>query len=114
MSLKSMPSSSYVRGAVVSLPFQVYCLKMLLKADLIAFSNPYFEFADGGPEDAQHRQPCEPSDDFGQSSSRPFEGRRCGVLCVGAYSPPISVAMLRSSQPPHQDPRTNPVLHAGA
>ena len=44
----------YVHRAAVSLPFQIYCLKMLVEAGLVAFSNACFEFADGGPEEAQH------------------------------------------------------------
>ena len=44
----------YVRRADISLPFQVDRLEMLLKADLIAFSNAVFEFADKTPEEAQH------------------------------------------------------------
>ena len=43
-----------VRRAAVSPPFQVHRLQMLIGAGLIAFSNACFEFADEGPEEAQH------------------------------------------------------------
>ena len=33
---------------------------------------------------------------------------------VDASSPPLSVAKLRLSQPPHRTPRSNPLLRAGA
>ena len=52
------------------------------------------------------RQPLEPSKECYQPSSRLFRGFCCGALRVGASWPPLSVAMLRSSQPPQQDPRT--------
>ena len=47
------------------------------------------------------RQPCARFEVFFQPFSRPFEGCFCGVLRVGASSPSLSVAMLRSSQLPH-------------
>ena len=43
-----------VRGAAVSLPFQVHPLKMVLEAGLTTFSNACFGFADEGPKEAQH------------------------------------------------------------
>ena len=42
-----------VRRAAVSLPFQVHSLQVLV-AGLIASPNACFEFADEGPEEAQH------------------------------------------------------------
>ena len=60
------------------------------------------------------RQPCEPSGDFLQPPSRPLEGCCRAVLRVGALSPSLSVAVVRSSQPPHRAPRINPVLSGGA
>ena len=43
-----------VRRAAVSLSFQVHCLKVLVEAGLVAFSNACFEFADKVPKEAQH------------------------------------------------------------
>ena len=43
-----------VHRAAVSLPFQVYRLKVLVEAGLVAFSIACFEFADEVPEEAQH------------------------------------------------------------
>ena len=43
-----------VRRAEVSLPFQVHRLKVLVEADLVAFSSACFEFSDEVPKDAQH------------------------------------------------------------
>ena len=43
-----------VRRAAVSLPFQVRHLQVLVEAGLNAFPNECFEFADEGPEEAQH------------------------------------------------------------
>ena len=39
-----------VRRAVVSLPFQVHRLKVLIEAGLVAFSSAYFKFADEVPK----------------------------------------------------------------
>ena len=97
-----------VRQAAVSLPFQVHRLKVLVEADLIAYSSAGFEFA----EEVPARQPCAPSERFFQPSSRPFEGCCCMVQCVGVSSLPLSVTMLRSSQLPRRVPYTNPVLRA--
>ena len=45
----------YIRRAVVSLPFQVHRLQVLIEASLIAFPNACFKlFADEGLEKAQH------------------------------------------------------------
>ena len=38
----------------VSIPFQVHRLEVLIKTGLVAFSDTFFEFADVGPEEAQH------------------------------------------------------------
>ena len=103
-----------VRRAAVLHPFQVHRLKVLVEAGLVAFSSACFEFADGVPNSISPRQPCAPSEGFFQPFSRPFEGCCCGVLRVGASSPPLSVAMLRSSQLPHRAARINPVLCVGA
>ena len=43
-----------VRRAAVSLPFQVHRLKVLVEADLVAFSSACFEFANEVPKKAQH------------------------------------------------------------
>ena len=43
-----------VRRAAVSLPLQVYRLKVLVEAGLVAFSSACFEFADEVLEEAQH------------------------------------------------------------
>ena len=45
---------SDVRRAAVSLSFQVHRLKVLVEADLIAFSIACFEFADEVPKKAWH------------------------------------------------------------
>ena len=43
-----------VRRAVVSLPLQVFSLKVLVEAGLVAFSSACFEFADEVRKEAQH------------------------------------------------------------
>ena len=53
-----------VRRAVVSPPFQVHRLKVLVEADLVTFSSACFEFVDGSPSKSSARQPCAPSDSF--------------------------------------------------
>ena len=55
-SLRRTPFSylTYVRRAVVSLPFQVHRLKVLVEACLVAFPSACFEFADEVPKEAQH------------------------------------------------------------
>ena len=40
--------------AAVSLPFQGNRLEVLIKADLVTFPDTFFEFADVGPDEAQH------------------------------------------------------------
>ena len=40
--------------AAVSLPFQVHRFKMLVEVGVVAFPDACFEFADVGPEEAQH------------------------------------------------------------
>ena len=93
-SLLSSSSSSAFRGRLDRLPERVFrvCGRRLGRSSV--------------------RQPCETSEDC-QPSSRSFEDCCCGVLRVGASSPLLCVVMLRSSHPPLQDPRTNPVLRAG-
>ena len=81
---------------------------------LIAFSKACFEFADEGPEEALHGSLSNLPIFLCQPSSRPFVGCCCGVLRVGASLPLLTVAMLCSSQPPRQNPRTNLVLRRGA
>ena len=112
--LRRTPFSSGVRRAAVSLPFQVHRLKVLVEAGLVAFSSVCFEFADEVPKEAQHGSLVHLMKFFFQPFSRPFKGCCCGVLCVGATSPPLSVTMLRSFQLPHRTPRTNPMLRVGA
>ena len=101
------------RRAEVSLPFQVHRLKALVEAGLAAFSSVCFELRTKSQKKVSTAA-LRTFRRFFQPSSRPFEGYCYGVLRVGAYSPPLSAAMLRSSQPPHRAPRTNPVLRAGA
>ena len=43
-----------VGRAAMSLSLQVHCLQVLVEAGLRAFPNSSFEFADEGPEEAQH------------------------------------------------------------
>ena len=43
-----------VRRAAISLSFQVHRLQVLVEAGLIAFLIACFEFANEGPEEAQH------------------------------------------------------------
>ena len=105
-----------VRRAAVSLRFHVHVhrLKVLVKAGLVAFSSACSEYADEVLKEAQHGSLAHLSQILFQPSSQPFESCFYGVLRVGTSSPILSVAMLRSSQPPHRVPRTNPVLRAGA
>ena len=103
-----------VRRAAVLLPFHVHRLKVLEEAGMAAFSSACIRVCGQSPKRSSVRQPCAPFKGFSQPSSQPFEGCRCGVLRVGSSSPPLSVAMLRSSQLPHRAPRTNPVLRVGA
>ena len=66
---------------------------MLVEASLIAVLNACFELTEEGPEEAQDRSVA--------NLPKPY----CfGVMSVGTSSPPLSVGMLRLSQPPHQDP----------
>ena len=53
-SLRRTPFSSLTYADAVSLPFQVYRLKVLVEAGLVAFSSACFEFADEVPKEAQH------------------------------------------------------------
>ena len=71
-----------LRRAAVSLPFQVHRLKVLVEADLVAFSTACFEFADQVPEEAQHgRQPRTPSEVFFPAIFTAFlRSRCCGVI----------------------------------
>ena len=95
------------RRAAVSLPFQVPRLEVLVEVGLVAFSSACFEFADEILKEAQHGSLAHLPKVFPVIFTT-FEG------CVGASSPPLSVAMLRSSQLPHRAPRTNTVLRVGA
>ena len=101
-----------VRQAVVSLPFQIRRLEMLVEAGLVAFSSACLEFADEVPEEAQHGSLANLPEIF-QPPSRPFKGCCCGVLRVGASSPLLSVARLRSSQPPRPRPAHQPCAPRG-
>ena len=71
-----------VRRAAVSLPFQVHRLKVLVEADLVAYSSAGSEFADEVPKEAQHGSLAHLPKFFFQPSSRPFEGCCCGLRCV--------------------------------
>ena len=102
-----------VRRDVVSLPFQVHRLKVLIEAGLVAFSSTCFIFADEVPKKLSTAA-LRTFRSFFQLFSRSFEDCCCGVLRVGASSPPLSLAMLRLSQLPHRALRTNPVLCVGA
>ena len=114
-SLRSTPFSSLTYAELRSrFPSRFIVLGVFVEAGLVAFSGACFEFADEVSKRSSARQPCATSEDFFQPSSRPFEGCCYGVLRVGASSHPLSVAMLRLSQPLHRAPRTNPVLPAGA
>ena len=93
-----------VRRAAVSLPFQVRRLKVLVEAGLVAFSSACFEFANEVPKEAQLGSLAYLPKIFFQPSPRPFEGCCYGVLRVSVSSPPLPVAILRSSQPPHRAP----------
>ena len=103
-----------VRRAAVSLSIHIHRLKVLLETGLVAFSSACFEFADEAPKEAQHDSLAHLLQVFFQPSSQSFERCCGGVLREGSSLPPLSVAMLRSSQPPHRSLRTNPVLRAGA
>ena len=86
-------SSSYLMYAELRSRFHSK-LWMLVEANLVALWHACFEFASEVPEDVQHDN--------------------LANLRVGAFSSHFSIGMLRPSQPPHQGPRTNPVLRAGA
>ena len=43
-----------LRRAAVSLPFQVYRLKVLIEAGLVTFSSACFDFVEEVPKEAQH------------------------------------------------------------
>ena len=99
-----------VRLAVVSLPFQVHHLKVLVEAGLVAFSSACFEFANEVPKKAQHGSLAHLSKVF---SSHLHDLSKVAVLGFCA-SHPLSVAMLRLFQLPHRAPRTSHVLRVGA
>ena len=40
--------------ASISLAFQIHRLEVLINTGLVAFSDTFFEFADVGPDEAQH------------------------------------------------------------
>ena len=68
---------------------------MFVEASLIAFLNACFEFAERRLRRSSARQPCEPSEDVFQPSSRPYEGCCCAILRVGTSLLPLYVVMLR-------------------
>ena len=68
-----------VRGAAVSLPFQVHHLKVLVEAGLVAFSSACFEFTDEVPKEASTAA-LRTFRRFFQPSSRSFEGCCYGVM----------------------------------
>ena len=101
-----------VHRAAVSLPFQVYRLYMLCRSRPGRLLERVFEFADEVPEEAQHGSLAHLPKLFPAM----FTAFR-RLLLWGSVRRRLlasSVAILRSSQPPHEDPHTNPVLHAGA
>ena len=102
------------RAAAVSLPFQVHRLQVLVEAGLIVVPKARFEFADEGPEEAQHGSLANLPNIFARHRHDLLKVAVVGLRRVGASSLPLSVASLRSSQPPHQDPCTNVLLRAGA
>ena len=102
-----------VLRAAVSLPFQVHRLKGACISRPGRLLECVFQVCERNPKRSSTRQPCAPSEDFFQPSSRSFKGCCCGVLRVGA-SLPLPVGMLRPSHLPHRALRTNPVFHAAA
>ena len=62
-----------VRRAAISLSFQVHRLQVLVEAGLIAFLIVCFEFANEGPEEAQHCSLVNLSNIFCQPSSQLFQ-----------------------------------------
>ena len=102
------------RRAAVSFPFQVHRLKVLVETGLVAFSSACFEFADEVLKEAQHGSPAHLPKIIFSHLRGLFEGCCYEDLRIGASSPPLSVAMLCSSQSPRRAPCTNPVLRAGA
>ena len=62
-----------VRRAAVSLPFQVYRLKVLVETGLVAFSSAcVFRVCGRSPKISLPQKPCAPSQVFFQPFSRPF------------------------------------------
>ena len=87
---------------------------MRVEAGLITFLSACFEVADEVPEEAQHGSLAYLPKISSTHLHDHSKGYCCGVLRVGVSSPPLFVTMIHSSQPPHQAPRTKPVLRAGA
>ena len=83
---------------------------MFVEVGLIAFSESCFEFAYEDPEEAQDGSLANLPEIF--TSSLRGISRFLGGLRGGASSPSLSV--FGSSQPPHLNLRTNPVIYAGA
>ena len=101
-----------VRRATVSLSFRSNHLQVLITAGLVVFLNACFEFADEGQELTQQVILTSLTNIF----SRHLHGlpKVADVrLLACVFSPSLFVTMLRSSQSPHHNPRTNPVLRAG-
>ena len=95
-----------VRRVAVSLPFQVYRLKVLVEAGLVAFSSACFEFAGEVPKEARHGI-------FAKLHG--FSKVAVMGFCTQVTTSLLSLlSWFLSSQPSHQGPRTNPVLGAGA
>ena len=101
-----------VHRAAVSLPFQVYRLYMLVEVGLVAFSSACSSLR----TKSQKKLSTAALRTFRRFFPAMFTAFR-RLLLWGSVRRRLlasSVAILRSSQPPHEDPHTNPVLHAGA
>ena len=93
-SIRSMPSSplthAKLRPRFPSDPSPLYACRSRPGRLL----ERVFRVCERSPRKSSARQPCEPSEDVFQSSPRPFEGCCCGVLRVGASSPPRLLSLL--------------------
>lgn len=100
---QQLPCSSLIDCSLRSrFPSKFIVLGVRIKTILVAFPYTCFKFANVGPEEVQHRQPCELSRDFCLPSSRPFKVCICWGLRRGSSSPPLPVTILCSCQPASQ------------
>ena len=86
---------------------------MLVEAGLVTLSNACFELADKIPEDVQHANVANLPKLFPDI----FTAFQMLLLLGWArrrYFVSLFCCYLRSPQPLHQDPQTNPVLRVGA